>query len=265
VDFSKYETLKFARRGRILYVTFNQPDQLNSFAGHSHVELSEVFSEIGDDRESDIVVLSGEGRAFSAGGNVIAMQTLRDSPVDFYRSIREAKRVVYSLLDCDKPIIAKVNGDAIGLGATVALFCDVVFAADEARLADPHNNIGLTTGDGGQIIWPHLIGYARAKHYLLTGEKINGKKAAEIGLIHASLPRDQLDAAVDEYADMMAALPAQSLRWSKATINIPLKQLAHSLMDTGMAYEALASLTTEDHGEAIRSFAEKRKPKFSGR
>ena len=129
---------------------------------------------------------------------------MRENPPQFYQGIREAKRVVFSLLDCDKPIIAKVNGDAIGLGTTIALYCDVVFAADEARFADPHNNIGLTVGDGGQIIWPHLIGYARAKHYLFTGEKINGKKAAEIGLIHASVPADQLDAAVDAYADKLA-------------------------------------------------------------
>jgi enoyl-CoA hydratase len=264
VDFSKYETIKFDRRGRILYVTFNQPDKLNSFAGRSHSELSEVFTDAADDRDSDIIVLTGAGRVFSAGGDIIAMQRLRDNPAEFYQGIREAKRVVYSLLDCDKPVIAKVNGDAIGLGATVALFCDVVFAADEARIADPHNNVALTTGDGGQVIWPHLIGYARAKHYLFTGEKINGKKAAEIGLIHASKPAAELDAAVDEYADKLAAMPTQSLRWSKATINIPLKQLAHALMDTGMCYEGLASMTTSDHGEAIKAFAEKRKPKFTG-
>jgi len=265
MDFSKYETIKFTRRGRILYATFNQPEKLNSFIGRSHQELSHVFTDMADDPDSDIIVVSGEGRAFSAGGDVKAIQTMRENPAEFYQAIREAKRVVYSLLDCDKPVIAKVNGDAIGLGATVALFCDIVIAADEARLADPHNNIGLTTGDGGQVIWPYLIGYARAKHYLLTGEKINGKKAAEIGLIYASHPRAELDAAVDAYADNLASLPAQSLRWSKATINIPLKQLAHSLMDTGMSYEGLASLTTSDHGEAIKAFAEKRKPEFKGR
>lgn len=265
MDFSKYETISFTRRGTILYVTFDQPDKLNAFAERSHHELAMLFTELADDLDSAVIVLSGAGKAFSAGGDIAVMQKLRDNPADFYPGMREAKRVVYSLLDCDKPIIAKVNGDAIGLGATVALFCDVVFAADEARLADPHNNIGLITGDGGHIIWPQLIGYARAKHYLFTGEKINGKKAAEIGLIHASLPADKLDAAVDAYADKLASMPTQSLRWSKAAINIPLKQLAHSLMDAGMAYEGLASLTTQDHGEAIRAFSEQRKPQFTGR
>ena len=265
MDFSKYKSIKFERRGRILNVIFNQPDKLNSFSGRSHEELSHVFPDIADDTESDIIVLTGAGRAFSAGGNVPDMQHLIDNPTEFYKGIREGKRVVYGILDCDKPIIAKVNGDAIGLGATVALFCDVVFATETARFADPHNNVGLIAGDGGQVIWPHLIGYGRAKHYLFTGEKIDGKKAAEIGLIHAALPAEQLDAAVDAYADKLAAMPIQSLRWTKATVNIPLKQVAHSLMDTGMAYEGLASLTTADHQEAVTAFSEKRAPKFIGR
>jgi enoyl-CoA hydratase len=265
MDFTKYKTIKFDRRGRILYVTLNQPEKLNSFAGRSHKELSEVFADIAEDPDSDIVVLTGAGRAFSAGGDIIAMQELRDNPASFYQAIREAKRVVYSVLDCDKPVVCKVNGDAIGLGATLSLLCDVVFAAEEARFADPHNNVGLIAGDGGHVIWPQLIGYGRAKHFLFTGEKINGKTAAEIGLIHKAVPADQLDAIVDAYADQLAALPAQSLRWTKATVNIPLKQLAHGLMDTGMCYEALGSLTTQDHGEAIKAFSEKRKPKFVGR
>lgn len=265
MDFSKYETISFERRGRVLYLTFNQPDKLNAFVGKSHTELSKVFIDAADDPDSDIIVVTGAGRAFSAGGDIFGMQHLRDTPPEFYHAIREAKRVVYSLLDCDKPVIAKVNGDAIGLGTTVALFCDVVFAKEDARFADPHNNIALIAGDGGQVIWPQLIGYARAKHYLFTGEKLTGKTAAEIGLIHAALPGEELDAAVEAYVDRLSQMPAQSLRWTKATVNIPLKQLAHGLMDVGMSYEGLASMTTADHGEAIKAFAEKRKPKFIGR
>lgn len=265
MDFSRYDTIRFERRGRVLHITFNQPEKLNAFIARSHTELSRVFADAADDADSDIIVVTGSGRAFSAGGDIIGMQHLRDNPPEFYHAIREAKRVVYSLLDCDKPVVAKVNGDAIGLGATVALFCDVVIATEEARLADPHNNIGLIAGDGGQIIWPQLIGYARAKHYLFTGEKITGKIAAEIGLIHAAVPAAELDAAVDAYVGRLTQMPAQSLRWTKATVNIPLKQLAHALMDVGMVYEGLASMTTVDHGEAIKAFAEKRKPQFVGR
>lgn len=266
MDFSKYKTLKFERRGRVLYVTFNQPEKLNSFAaGGSHADLSNVFYDIAQDEESDIVVLTGAGRAFSAGGDIAAMQQQRSNPTEWYNSIREAKRVVFSLLDCDKPIIAKVNGDAIGLGATVSLLCDVVFASETARFADPHNGVGLTAGDGGQVIWPQLIGFGRARHYLLSGDKITGKKAADIGLIHEAVPADQLDAAVDAYVAKLVALPGQSLRMTKATYTIPLRQLAHGLMDTGMCYEALAGVASPDHQEAITAFTEKRKPNFNAK
>ncbi|MEM5388766.1 enoyl-CoA hydratase/isomerase family protein [Paraburkholderia phymatum] len=264
MNYSAYETMRFERRGRILTITFNQPEKLNSFAGRAHTELSRVFSDVVEDEESDIIVITGAGRAFSAGGDIEHMQWLRDNPPAFYQAVREAKRIVTSLLECDKPIIAKVNGDAIGLGATVAVFCDVIFAADNARFGDPHNNVGLISGDGGQIMWPYLIGYARAKHYLFTGEKFSAAKAYEMGMINGVMPAGELDSYVDAYADKLAAMPVQSLRWSKSTINVPLRQMAASMMDVGMAYENVSSLT-EDHQEAINAFREKRKPTFSGR
>ncbi|MEY4908412.1 MAG: hypothetical protein RL260_2130 [Pseudomonadota bacterium] len=263
MNFDQYETLKFDRRGRILTMTLNRPDKLNSLGDLAHTEMSRVFYDIADDADSDIVVITGAGRAFSAGGDIEHMQYLHDHPPEFYRAVREAKRIVYSLLECDKPIIAKVNGDAIGLGSTLAVFCDVIFAADHARFGDPHNNVGLIAGDGGQIMWPALIGYARAKHYLFTGEKLSAQEAVQIGLINKALPAAELDAAVDAYADRLAALPAQSLRWSKSTINVPLRQMAASMMDVGMAYENV-SAQTQDHQEAINAFREKRKPAFKG-
>lgn len=260
---SEYKTINFERDGKILHVIFNQPDTLNSFHGESHTELSHVFYDVVEDPESEIIVVSGAGRAFSAGGDIEYMQWLYDNPTAFYRCVREAKRVVISMLECDKPIIGKINGDAIGLGSTVALFCDVIFAADHARFGDPHNNVGLTSGDGGQIIWPHLIGYARAKHYLFTGEKLDAVEAARIGLINKAMPAAELDEFVSAYARKLAAMPTQSLRWSKSTINVPLRQMAASMMDLGMAYENVAA-RTNDHVEAIAAFREKRKPVFNG-
>jgi enoyl-CoA hydratase len=263
MNFDDYKTLKFERRGRILTITLNRPEKLNSLAGEAHTELARVFYDVVEDTESDIIVLTGAGRAFSAGGDIEHMQWLRDNPPAFYQAIREAKRIVNSLLECDKPVIAKINGDAIGLGSTLAVCSDVIFAADHARFGDPHNNVALTSGDGGQIMWPLLIGYARAKHYLLTGEKLSATEAAEIGLINKAMPAAELDAYVDAYADKLAKLPVQSLRWSKSTINTPLRQAAASMMDMGMAYENLAAVT-HDHQEAINAFREKRKPEFKG-
>lgn len=264
MNFSDYKTIKFDRRGKILQLTFNNPDKLNSFVGLAHTELAKVFYDVAEDDESEIVVLTGAGRAFSAGGDIETMQYLRDNPPEFYRVVREAKRIVTSMLELDKPVIGKINGDAVGLGSTIAVFCDVIFSADHARFGDPHNNVALISGDGGQIMWPFMMGYARAKHYLFTGELFKAPKAVEMGLINACMPAAELDAYVDAYADKLAAMPTQSLRWSKSTINTPLRQWAASMMDVGMAYEAMSSQTA-DHQEAINAFREKRKPKFIGR
>ena len=264
MDFSQYQTLSLSRRGRVLTIALNRPDNLNAINERAHQELSRVFSDVVEDEGSDVIVITGAGRAFSAGGDIFYMQKSRDDRALWFRTIREAKRVVTSLLDCDKPVICKVNGDAMGLGATMALLCDVVFAVDSARFGDPHNNVALIAGDGGAVIWPQLIGYARAKHHLFTGMPIGAKEAVDMGLIHAAVPADHLDSAVDAYVDRLLRMPIQSLRWTKSTMNIPLKQLAHSMLDAGMAYEALAG-QTDDHGEAIAAFRDKRKPTFSGR
>lgn len=262
--FEDYKSITFSRRGRVLTVTLNVPEQLNAIAGGLHTELANLFPDVAADPDSDVIILTGAGRAFSAGGDLSHIDRMRADPHGFSEAIREAKRIVFGALDCDKPVIAKVNGDAIGLGATVALFCDIIFAADTARIGDPHVKIGLVAGDGGAIIWPQLIGYARAKHYLLTGELIPAPEAATMGLINFSLAPDALDAAVDAYADKMAAGATKAIRWSKVTANIGLKQLAHQMMDVGMAYEAMASIT-DDHGEAVAAMRERRKPVFTGR
>jgi len=264
MDFARYQTLAFERQGKRLTITLNNPDKLNAFSEQSHKELSRVFVDAAEDEDSEVIVLTGAGRAFTAGGDLDYMQKLRDEPALMHRSVREAKRVVFSLLDCDKPVICKVNGDAIGLGTTLALLCDVVIASDTARFGDPHNNVALMAGDGGSVIWPQLIGYARAKHFLFTAELLGAKDAQAMGLIHQAVPAAELDAKVDAYVERLLKMPIQSVRWTKQTVNIGLKQLAHSMMDAGMAYEAIAN-RTDDHAEAIAAFREKRKPVYIGR
>lgn len=262
--FEDYQSITFERRGRVLTATLNVPDQLNAIAGRLHTELANLFPDVAADPDSDILVLTGAGRAFSAGGDLAHIDKMRQDPHGFSEAVREAKRIVFGALDCDKPVIAKMNGDAIGLGATVALFCDIIFAADTAKIGDPHVKIGLVAGDGGAIIWPQMIGYARAKHYLLTGELIPAPEAAAMGLINFALPAEELDAAVDAYADKLARGATKAIRWSKVVANIGLKQLAHQMMDVGMTYEAMTS-ATDDHAEAIASMRERRKPVFTGR
>src|SRR6185503_9495337 len=125
-------------------------------------------------------------------------------------------------------------GAAAGLGATIALMCDVIIAADTAVIGDPHVRMGFVAGDGGAVIWPQLIGYARAKQYLLTGDAITGEEAAQIGLVNFAYPAEELDAAVDAFAQKLAAGARRAVQWTKATINVGLKQLAASMMDAGI-------------------------------
>jgi enoyl-CoA hydratase len=153
----------------------------------------------------------------------------------------------------------------IGLGATIALFCDIVIADEKARFADPHIVVGLTAGDGGAIIWPQLVGYARAKKYLLSGDRITGREAEDIGLIAHAVPAEALDAKVEEWVTKLTVNAAsRAIKYTKTTINIGLQQMLTTLVDAGFAYEALSS-RTEDHKEAIEAFSAKRPPSFIGR
>src|SRR5437899_2800526 len=135
-----------------------------------HEELTRLLYDLGRDESIDVVVITGAGKAFSAGGDIDGMRKMYENPELFDRTIFEAKKVIFGILDCEKILIAKVNGDAVGLGATLALFCDIIIAADHARIGDPHVRVGLSAGDGGAVIWPQAIGYAKAKEYLMTGD-----------------------------------------------------------------------------------------------
>jgi enoyl-CoA hydratase len=260
MNLDDYQAIKFERRGRVLNITFNLPDQLNAVSERLHTEISTLFYDVQLDPDSDILVLTGAGRAFSAGGDFEQMKKANAGETG-NATVFEAKKMIFGLLDLEKPIVAKVNGDAMGLGATLALFCDVIFAAEHARIADPHVSVGIVAGDGGAIIWPQLIGYARAKHYLMTGDMIDGKEAEKMGLVNFAMPLEELDQAVDAYADKLAAGAQEAIRWTKVSANIGLKQLAHCIMDVGLGYEMM-SIRSPDHAEGIAAFEERRKPKF---
>jgi len=264
VDYGKYKEIDVHLDGRIATVTLNRPQKLNAVNGALHTELAHIFFDLNEDADIEVIVLTGAGRAFSAGGDIDWMQDAIDRPADFEVTAREAKQIIFSLLDCEKPIIAKLNGHATGLGATIALFCDVIFASDTAKIGDPHVSVGFVAGDGGAVIWPQLIGYARAKEYLMTGDLIPAKQAAEMGLINYAVPAGELDARVDAFARRLAGGAVKAIKWTKMSVNIGLKQLAHSIMDACIAYETLSN-RTEDHAEAVAAFRQGRKPKFVGR
>jgi enoyl-CoA hydratase len=264
-DYSAYtQNLRVELRDSILTITLYNPERRNANTPAMHTALSRIWDDVHEDPDVNVAILTGAGQAFSAGGNLVNMQRSIDDEREWYRMVPEAKRIVYRMLECDKPIIARVNGDAIGLGSTLALACDIIVAFDTARSGDPHVNLGLVAGDGGALLWPQAIGFPRAKELLLTGAIIDARRAEQIGLINYAVPAEQLDAKVNELAQRLARGASKAIRWTKNALNLPLRQLAHPLLELGLATESLSKFSA-DHQEAVRAFGEKRDPRFTGR
>jgi enoyl-CoA hydratase/carnithine racemase len=248
----------------VAVLTMNRPEKRNAIDYEMHTELERVFREIGEDEEIQALVLTGAGKAFCAGGDAKAMEDGTFQPVGPRTPLRAVRTLLHNLLEVEQPIVAAVNGDAAGLGANIALYCDIVIASETARLADTHVRMGLVAGDGGVIIWPLLIGWARAKEYLLTGDWITGKEAAEIGLVNRAVPPDQVLPAAIEWAERFAAGAPMALRWTKYAMNKILRDQLNVALDVSTFLEA-TTLHSEDLKEAVAAFFEKREPQFKGR
>ncbi len=260
-DLPIFQTILLERRQRLLRVTLNRPDALNAFNLEQHNELPIALAFARDDAGSDVILLTGAGRAFSAGGDIAHIEHNAANPHLFDHEIVMAKAIIFNLLDTDKPVVCRMNGHAVGLGATLALFCDVIFAADTAKIGDPHVGLGLVAGDGGAVIWPQLIGLARAKEYLLTGDLIPAPRAAEMGLVNYALPASELDAAVDAFCNKLLSGAQQAIRWTKRLTNIELRRVTENILPIGLDYE-VQSVRTPDHLEGVAALKEKRKPHF---
>ncbi len=263
--YQDYKTLLVERRGKIVTVTLNRPEVRNSTNPLMHQELERVFPEIGRDPDANVVILTGAGAAFSGGGDLAQMKANLDNHARWNESMAEARRLLVNLLDLDRPVIARINGHAIGLGATLALFCDVTIALDAAKIADPHVKVGLVAGDGGALIWPVLAGHARSRLPLFTGEPISGAKAAEIGLVTESYDSlEKLDTRVNAIAEQLAGGAAIAMRGTKRALNMVLRQQLEAVMDAHLGLETMSHLSA-DHREAVTAFVEKRNPVFTGR
>lgn len=264
MDYTGYNCIAFKRDGKILTATLNRPEARNAINPDLDGELVRLFWDVDRDPEVNVLVLTGAGKAFSAGGDIPGMLASIEDMGLFENGYKNGKRILQGILDCEKPIIARVNGDAIGLGATLALFCDIVIADETARIADPHVKVGLVAGDGGAVIWPQLVGYAKTKQYLLSGDLMTAAEAAQMGLIAHAVPAGELDAKVAEWAAKLGQGAQKAIRYTKALINIGLKQQLAAMVDAGFALETVSSRSA-DHAEAVDAFVNKRKPSFTGK
>src|SRR5262245_24534923 len=232
MDYSRYHYLSAERKDKILTLSFNRPESLNAINADLHTELSHVFADIAHDQETEVVVLTGKGRAFCAGGDIKWFQDMTTQQLDAL--FVEARKIIIDMLEVEQPIIAAVNGAATGLGATLALFSDVIFAADNAKIGDPHVRVGVVAGDGGAVIWPWLVGAARAKEFLMTGDILTAAEAERIGLINRVVPADQLMATAPALAQRFATGRTQAIRGTKASVNKFLRETANLVLDTSL-------------------------------
>lgn len=265
MDYSNYECLKVEKEDGVAVVTLNRPQALNAVNRQMHFEISTIFADLNKDPEVRAVVVTGAGRAFSAGGDLKWMGDMSGGDASYMKAqTREARKVVDTILDLEVPVIAAVNGPAIGLGASIALLCDVIIASERARFSDPHVNVGLVAGDGGAVIWPLLVGMARAKEYLMTGDMVDAKEADRIGLVNRVVPEEELMPTAMALARRLASGPTLAISWTKMAVNKLIKREANLVLENSAAWEHLC-FNSEDFREATAAFVEKRKPVFKGR
>ena len=259
-----FATLRLERVGQVLRVTIDHPSSpLNAVDDRLHQDLAALFAGLKRENEARAVLLTGRGRAFSAGGDFAWFPTLQE-PGRLEALRRDAKQLIWDMLDVEIPIVAAVNGHAMGLGASIALLCDVIFMADTATIGDPHVKVGIVAGDGGAAIWPLAVGPARAKEYLLTGDALTAAEAERIGLVNRVVPAAELDAAAMAFAARLAAGAPLALRYTKLAVNKLVKDALNVAFDTSTALELL-TFRSEDHQEALAALREKRPPAFKGR
>ncbi|MGD9704069.1 MAG: enoyl-CoA hydratase/isomerase family protein [Acidimicrobiia bacterium] len=259
-----FETIRLDREGDVLVATIDRPgNDLNAVDATLHDELGGLFRMLKRERSARAVLLTGSKRAFTAGGDFGWFPQLRDlQTLDQLR--RDGKQLIWDLLDVELPVVAAVNGPAIGLGASIALLCDVIVMADTAVIADPHVKVGIVAGDGGAAIWPLLVGPAIAKQYLMTGDPVTAADAARLGLVNEVVPSAEVRDRGLAWAARLAAGAPLAVRATKAAVNQQVKRALLDSFDLSTALE-ITTFLSADHQEALDAMSERRPPDFRGR
>jgi enoyl-CoA hydratase len=261
MTYADYQHLAFERKPNgVLLITINRPDVLNAANARLHWEFTQVWLTVDADPETRVAVITGAGKAFSAGGDLTLVEEMAGNPDAVARTMREASDLVYNIINLDKPVVSAINGVAVGAGLVVALLADVSIIAETARLTDGHTRLGVVAGDHAAILWPLLCGMAKAKYYLMTADFLDGREAERIGLVSLCAPPAEVLPKALAVADRLAQGSQPAIRWTKRALNNWLRQ-AGPIFDQSLALEMLAFMYP-DVREGVRAIREKRPPAF---
>jgi enoyl-CoA hydratase len=261
MEYIEYQHIIFERRDHgILWLTLNRPEVLNAADVRLHTEFVHVWQTIDQDPTVRVAVVTGAGRAFSAGGDLKMVEEAYRNYDEIIRILDEARDLVYNILRCSKPIVSAINGPAVGAGLVIALLADISIAGESARLADGHVRMGVAAGDHAAIIWPLLCGMAKAKYYLMTSDFVSGREAERMGLVSLCVPDEELPGKALEVATTLATGPQQAIKFTKRALNQWLLQ-ASPIFDHSLALEMLGFFS-DDMMAGVEGLRKKEKPRF---
>ncbi len=258
------QAIHLRTEGDVVVVTIRHPrSPMNAVDELLHDEFAEAFNQLRRDPGGRAILLTGEGKAFSAGGDFEWFPQLRDT-AKLPALHRAAKQMIWDLLDIEVPVVCGLNGAAAGLGASIALLCDLVVMSERAVIIDPHVNVGLVAGDGGAAVWPLLVGPLAAKKHLLLGEPLRADEALRLGVAAEVCAPEAVHERAMAWAQRLAAQPPMAVRGTKQAVNAQLKQALLTSFDLSTALE-MPCFLSHDHAEAVDAIRERRTPRFEGR
>jgi enoyl-CoA hydratase len=261
MDYGSYDRMLFDRKDNgVLLITMNRPEVYNAADEVMHSQLSRLWADVSRDEMTRVAVITGAGKAFSAGGDLAMVARMAGNYDAAARMLGEMSDLVYNMINCEKPIVSAINGVAVGAGLVIGVLADISICAADARLGDGHVKLGAAAGDHAAIIWPLLCGMAKARYYLLTGEMVDGAEAERIGLVSKALPRDDVLPEALRVADALATGSQLAIRLTKRALNSWLRT-AGPIFDQSAAYEMLTFMGP-DLAEGAAALREKRQPRF---
>lgn len=260
--YARYTRLKFDRPAeRVLRITFSSPLKMGAMDAQMHREVSEIWADVDADDSVSAVIITGEGKTFSAGGDLNHERKVCDDYKLRMQAMSEAKKLVTGMLECRKPIVGAARGWAVGAGLACLLLADISIASRDAKFSDGHLKIGIAAGDHATIVWPLLCGMAKAKYYLMTAETFTGEEAERMNLISLALPDEEVEARAVKIAAGLAQGAPAALRWTKTMLNHWIKQAA-PIFDASLALEFMG-MGGPEGVEGIDAFLQKRPPSFN--